>query len=123
MKASDILSGLIYAHLKISHPEGGVEKIAAMEGSPEIVYIFLDFIAPEHYHRKEYYQIHRIPIRSRLDEWVYEHLVDQEQYSRYLDLYRKNKDISLNNIDQHILRKHYYPRALRTLKKKKNFNL
>lgn len=59
MRANDILSDLVYAPLKISHPEEGAQKIAAMEGSPEIVYIFLDFIAPEHCHRKEYYHIER----------------------------------------------------------------
>ena len=123
MKAFDVLSNIVYAPLKISDPTDGEERISAIEGTPEIVYIFLDFIAPQNYHKKKYYHIHRLPVGSRLDEWVYKHLVEQEQFARYLDHYRERKGINSDNIDQYILRRHYYPKALRVLKKKKNFHL
>ena len=123
MKAFDVLSNIVYAPLKISDPTDGEERISAIEGTPEIVYIFLDFIAPQNYHKKKYYHIHRLPVGSRLDEWVYKHLVEQEQFARYLDRYRERKGINSDNIDQYILRKHYYPKAFRVLKKKKNFHL
>lgn len=123
MKANDILSDLVYSSLKISNPKDGAEKILALDGSPEIIYVFLDYVAPENFHKKEYYHIERVPVSSRLDAWVYEHLVDNEQFAKYLDRYRGRKGINSDNIDQYILRKHYHPKALSVLKQRKNFDL
>ncbi len=123
MKANSILSNLICAHLQVANPQDGVKKILTIDGTPEIVYVFLDHIASENFHKKEYYHIEHISIPSRLDTWIYDHLVDSEQFAKYLDRYGGEKGINSENIDQHILRKHYYLKALDILKQKKNFDM
>ena len=53
IQAFDVLSNMVYAPLKMSSPKDGVERISAIEGIPEIIYIVLDFIAPENYHKTD----------------------------------------------------------------------
>lgn len=62
---------------------------------------------------------------TKLDEWIFEHLVDERKYSQYLKKYLplKNK-LKYSNVDEYILKKHYRPRAIKILSKtKKSFNL
>ena len=88
MQSDEILKDLIYSTLCVSNPQEGVKKISAMQGFPEIIYILLDHIAVENFRKKKFYDIERVPVPSRLDEWVYKHLVTNEQFSKYLDRYR-----------------------------------
>ena len=123
VKVDDILSNLIYGPLHTGDPQDATKKILAIEGTPEIIYIFLERIASENYHKKKYYHTHRISIPSRMDAWIFDNLVDNEQFGKYLDRYRGEKGINSENIDQHIFKRHYYTEALSVLKRKKNFNL
>ena len=123
MNIDDMLSNLIYSSLHTTDPQDASKKILAIEGTPEIIYIFLERIAPENFHKKKYYHAYRISIPSRMDAWIFNNLVDNEQFGKYLDRYRGKKGINSENIDQHILRRHYYSKALSVLKQRKNFDL
>lgn len=90
----------------------------------EAVHIEADFPAPSAWRKKDYYHIVRHDIGTRLDEWIFENLVDQSRYAGYLDRYRPAlRKGRIANKDEYILDRHYRPRALKSLSGRKGFNL
>ncbi len=67
-----------------STPEEGIERLRGKESQLEVVHIYLDYINSEAYGKKEYFEISRYNKLTKLDEWIFEHLIDQDKY-------RKNK--------------------------------
>ncbi|MFH1847106.1 MAG: hypothetical protein ABH869_06085 [Candidatus Omnitrophota bacterium] len=79
---------------------------------------------PSIWRKKKYYHITKRERYSRLDEWIFEHLLDNNEYAVYLDRYRpmvRNGKIK-KDIDEYIMDRHYRPEAIKILKQKKHFD-
>lgn len=120
-----LLRNLQFWNGHISTIENGVEKLKGRGKNIEAIHIYLDFPHPNAFRRKEYYNISRVDRLSKLDEWIFENLVDEEEYGKYLDKYLGQKDkLKYDDVDDYILKRHYWPKAIRILSKKvKRFNL
>lgn len=122
-KAHSLLNNLIFWDDSISSIEEGVRKLKGKEKDLEAIHIYLESIHHSTYRKKKYFNVSRVKRFSKLDEWIYEKLVDEKEYRQYLDKYLASKN-NLNDIDKYILQKHYYPKAIDILSKKLNkFNL
>jgi hypothetical protein len=90
-----------------------------------IVYLYLDMPDDRTYRKKDFYDITKVQIPSRLDEWIYSNLVTDEEYGQFLDKYRPLKaKLCYDDIDRYILERHYYRKAKAILRKRyKTFNL
>ena len=62
---------------------------------------------------------------SKLKEWIYENLVDNDEYAGYLDKYLPLREkLDFQDVDEYILAKHYKKKAIKIVSKKvKKFNL
>jgi len=127
-KARQLLQNLTfdYSWMPFYSVEDGVKKLRGKQKNLEAIHIYIDPLSPKTYPpKKKYFNISRVNTLTRLDEWIFEHLLDQEEYRQYLQKYLplENK-LKYNDVDEYILNKHYRPRAIRILsQKKKSFNL
>lgn len=124
-EASELLKNLVYVsgYLKATIREG-VVALKPYTKELEAVHIRIDYPDPSIWRRKKYYHILRQEVCSRLDEWIFEHLVDQNEYAVYLERYRPAKARGeIEDIDEHIMNTHYRPQAIKMLRHKKFFNL
>jgi hypothetical protein len=124
-KAAALLEGLVYGggFLKVNIKDG-MAALRPHAGDLEAVHIRLDYPAPSIWRKKGYYHIRRYEVCSRLDEWIFDNLVDQGEYAAYLEKYRPAKARGeIGDIDGHIMDIHYRPRAIRMLRGKKSFDL
>ena len=89
------------------------------------VHIRIDCPGPSTWRKKKYYHIAKQEICTRLDEWVFEHLVDQKEYALFLDRYRPMVQTGKmkKDTDEYIMDRHYRPKAIKMLRHKKGFNL
>ena len=124
-EAADILKNLVYGaeYLRATIKES-VAALKPYAKDLEVIHIRIDYPDPSTWRKRKYYHIIKTEICSRLDEWIFEHLVDQNEYAAYLDRYcpaRARGEIG--DIDQHIMDTHYRPQAIKVLRSKKYFNL
>jgi hypothetical protein len=112
-----------YGH--ISTVEESVKKLEDRAGDLEAIHIYIDFIHANAFRKKEFYNISKSDRLSKLDEWIFENIVEEKEYRKYLDKYLGLKDsLKYDDVDEYILEKHYRPVAIETLSKKINkFNL
>lgn len=121
----DLLKNLVPAngYLKATI-QGGVAALKPFSADLYAVHIRIDYPNKAIWRKKKYYHITKHEIYSRLDEWIFEHLVDQHQYAAYLDCYRpmvRSAKIK-KDIDEYIMDRHYRPKAIKILRHKKHFN-
>lgn len=124
-EALEILKNLV--------PSGGYlrptikEGVAALEPyvkNLEAIHIKIDYPDPSTWRKKKYWHISKEEVCSQLDEWIFKHLVDQNEYANYLQRYRSAKaQGEIGDIDEYIMDTHYRPKAIRILRKKRFFNL
>lgn len=124
--AADFLKNLV--------PAGGYLKAAINEGIVALrscvkdlsaVHIRIAYPVLSTWRKKKYYHITKQEICSRLDEWIFEHLVKQDEYAAYLDRYRpmiQDRKIK-KDIDEYIMDRHYRPKAIKILRCRKHFDL
>ena len=120
-----LLQNLVYrsGHLKATINEG-VAALKPYAKDLEAIHIRIDYPDPSTWRKKKYWHISREEICSRLDEWIFKHLVEQNEYAAYLERYRPAKARGeIKDIDEHIMNTHYRPQAIKILRRKKFFNL
>jgi len=129
-KAEQILRNLTYDYplIPIHSVEDGVKKLDGKQELLEAIHIYIECFSPELYPpKKEYFNISRVNKLTKLDEWIFEHLIDEKEYRGYLDKYlplRLRYKLKYDDVDEFILNKHYRPKAIKTLSRtKKSFNL
>ena len=89
------------------------------------VHIKIDHSDLSTWRKKKYYNIAKQEICTRLDEWIFEHLVDQKEYAFFLDRYRPMAQTGKmkKDIDEYIMDRHYRPKAIKMLCHEKGFDL
>ncbi len=127
-KARKLLQNLIldYPWLSICSVEDGIKKLQGRQKDLEAIHIYIDNLSPKTYPpKKKYYNISRKKTLTKLDEWIFDHLIKNEEYRRYLNKYLPLKEkLKYNDVDGYILNKHYRPKAIKILSKiRKSFNL
>jgi hypothetical protein len=124
-KVNSLLKNLVFWNGRISSIEEGIRKLKGKEKYLEAIHVYLESIRLDDYKKKEYFNISKVEKLSKLDEWIYDKLVNEEEYRGYLDKYLKLKNkLKFDDIDKYILKKHYYPKAIDMLSKRLiNFNL
>jgi len=126
-KAQELLKNLTFdGRLQIQSVEDGVKKLQSK--NLEAVHIFIDQLtdkAWEKGNRKKYFNVSKIDLLNKLDEWIFKNLADENDYRKYLAKYSPlKKKLKYDNVDEYILDKYYRPQAIKTLKKtKKSFDL
>jgi len=122
---SELFNNLIYhsEYLKATIKEG-VAALKPYAKELEVIHIRIDYPDSSTWRKKKYWHISKEEICSRLDEWVFKHLIDQNEYAAYLERYRPAKAREeIGDIDEHIMNMHYRPQAIKILRGKKSFNL
>ncbi len=122
---AELLKNLVYHHgyLKATIKEG-VAALKHYVKDLEVIHIRIDYPDPSTWRKKKYYHILKGEICSRLDEWIFEHLIVHNEYAAYLERYRPVKARGeIADIDEHIMNTHYRPQAIKMLRRKKSFNL
>ncbi len=123
-KIDELLKNLAFWDERISSLEDGIKKLKGKEDYLEAVHIYLEPINPEDFKNKKYYDISKVERLSMLDEWVHDNLISEKKYSEYLNRYLKLDKLKFENVDEYILKRHYYPEAVKILTGKlKRFNL
>ena len=124
-EVAKLLQNLVYrsGYLK-STIKDGVAALKPYAEQLEVIHIRIDYPDPSTWRKKKYWHISKEEICSRLDEWVFKHLIDQNEYAAYLERYRPAKARGkIGDIDEHIMDTHYRPQAIEMLCHKKFFNL
>lgn len=126
MNSKELLKNLVpkAGYLKVTLKEG-VAALKPFSGNLYAVHIRIDYLSPSTWRKKKYYHIAKQEIYSRLDEWIFKHLIDQNEYAAYLDRYRpivQGGKIK-KDIDEYIMDKHYRPNAIKELSSKEGFDL
>ncbi|MBI2447676.1 MAG: hypothetical protein HYV48_04000, partial [Candidatus Omnitrophica bacterium] len=117
--ATELLKNLVPAggYLKTTI-KGGVAALEPFLDDLYAVHIRIDNPNPSTWRKKKYYHIAKQEIYSRLDEWIFERLIDQTEYAAYLDRYRpmvRSGKIK-KDIDEYIMDRHYRPKAIKILR-------
>jgi len=112
--------------LNIQSVKDGVHKLQGK--NLEVVHIYIDHLADktwERGNRKRYFNVSKLDLLTKLDEWVFKNLVKEDDYSKYINKYLPLKiKLKYTDIDEYILNKHYRPQAVKILSKtKKTFDL
>ena len=124
-EAVEFLKNLVFGkeYLKATIKEG-VAALKPYAKDLEVVHIRFDRPDLSTWRKKKYFHILRQVVCSRLDEWIFEHLVDQNEYAAFLERYRPMKAREeIGDIDEHIMDTHYRPQAIEVLRRKKSFDL
>ena len=124
-EAAKLLQDLVYrsGYLKATIKEG-IAALKPYAKQLEVIHIRIDYPDPSTWRKKEYWHISREEICSRLDERIFKHLVDENEYAAYLKRYRPAQVRGeIKDIDEHIMDTHYRPQAIKILRRKKFFNL
>jgi len=124
-EATKLLENLVYSkgYLKATIKEG-VVVLKPYVKELEAIHIRIDYPDPSTWRKREYWHISKEEICSWLDEWIFKHLVVENEYAAYLERYRPAKARGeFEDIDEHIMNTHYRPRAIKMLRCKKFFNL
>ena len=89
--------------------KAGVTTLNPFSGDLYAVHIRIDYPDPSTWRKKKYYHITKQEICSRLDEWIFKHLVDQNKYAAYLDRYRPMAQSGKikKDIDEYVMDRHY----------------
>lgn len=117
---------LDYPFLSISSIEKGLDKLKEKEDFLEAIHIYIEHLSPKLYPpKKKYFNISKVDKLTKLDQWIYKHLVDDIEYKNYLDKYLPLKDkLKYSDVDEYIMEKHYRPEAIKILSQsKKSFDL
>lgn len=126
-KAKMILENLVIwpQRPSVESVEDGAALFSDRQDHLEATHIWLELLDVSCFRKKEYVHIRKFERMTKLDEWIYEHLIDNKEYGQYLDRYRPQKDrLGYEDIDEYILGRHYRPRAVKILKKqKRNFRM
>ncbi|MDP2922993.1 MAG: hypothetical protein Q8O30_04660 [Candidatus Omnitrophota bacterium] len=125
IEAAEFLKNLVFGkeYLKATIKEG-VAALKPYVKDLEVVHIRIDHPDLSTWRKKKYFHILRQVVCSRLDEWIFEHLVDQNEYAAFLERYRPVKARGeIGDIDEHIMDIHYRPQAIEILRRKKSFDL
>ena len=112
--------------LSISSIEEGIEKLKGKEEFLEAIHIYIENLSPKLYPpKKKYFDISKVDKFTKLDEWIYDHLVDNAEYGEYLNRYLPlKKKLGYNDVDEYIMEKHYRPKAIKALSEtRKSFSL
>ncbi len=120
-----LLQNLVYrsGYLKATIKEG-VAALKPYAKYLEAIHIRIDYPDPSTWRKKKYWHISKKEICSKLDEWIFKHLIDQNEYAAYLDRYRSLQARGkIEDIDEHIMDRHYRPKAIKALQCKKFFNM
>ncbi len=93
----------------------------------EAIHFLIDPLDPSCWRKKKYFHINKEETCSRLDEWIYRNLLNDNaknmEYGKYLDQYRPLlRAGKIKDIDQYIMNKHYRPKAVQVLGQKTSFN-
>jgi hypothetical protein len=117
MKPLEILANMELSKTKVSTVEEGHR---VQQQDFRVVHLCSSLSAPEGYRKKSHFHITKTPSVCRLDQWIYENLVDSAAMSAYLNRYRPGflKAGRIDQIDAYILKKHYEPKAIKILKAK-----
>jgi len=121
----ELLQNLVYSkgYLKATVKEG-VVALKPYVKELEVIHIRIDYSDPSTWRKKKYWHISKEEICSRLDDWVFKHLINHNEYAAYLKRYRPAKARGeIVDIDEHIMNTHYRPKAIEILRRKKFFNL
>lgn len=124
-EAAKLLKNLVYSrgYLKATAKEG-VAALKPYLKELEAIHIRIDYPDLSTWRKKKYWHISRVEICSRLDEWIFKHLVKQDEYAAYLERYYPAKARGeIEDIDEYIMNTHYRPQAVKILRRKKSFNL
>lgn len=124
-EAAEFLKNLVPGkeYLKATIKEG-VAALKPYAKDLEAVHIRIDHPDLSTWRKKKYFHVLRQEVCSRLDEWVFEHLVDQNAYAAFLERYRPIKARGdIRDIDEYIMDTHYRPQAIEILRRKKSFDL
>lgn len=120
---TELLRNLVYrsGFLKATLKEG-VAVLKPYAKELEVVHIRIDRPDSSTWRKKKHYHITKQEICSRLDEWIFDNIVDQNEYAAYLERYRPAKLLGeIGDIDEHIMNLHYRLRAIQVLSRKKSF--
>ncbi|MDP3011851.1 MAG: hypothetical protein Q8N27_03960 [Candidatus Hydromicrobium sp.] len=120
-----LLENLQIYNNHISTVEEGVKKLKGRGNDLEAIHIYVELIKSSNFRKKKYYNISKVDKPSKLDEWIFKNLIEEDDYRKYLNKYLELKSkLNYKDIDEYILEKHYRPRAIEILSKKvKGFNL
>ncbi|MFH0772578.1 MAG: hypothetical protein V1933_08170 [Candidatus Omnitrophota bacterium] len=124
-EVAKLLQNFVYrsGYLKATIREG-VAALKPYAKELEVIHIRIDYPDPSTWRKRKYWHISKEAVCSRLDEWIFKHLVDQNEYGAYLDRYRPARARGeIGDIDKHVMNRHYRPRAIKILRRKKFFNL
>ncbi len=119
------LQNLVYrdGYLKTKIMEG-VVALKPYVKNLEVIHIKVDYPNPSTWRKNKYYHVIKQMICSRLDEWIFKHRLDQNEYVAYLQRYRPLKACGkIEDIDEYIMDTHYRPQAVKILRCKKFFDL
>lgn len=125
LTAQEILKNLFFSNIRITSPEQGARELKDYTQDLEVIHIYIENINPRHFRKKKYFNIRKVEIVSRLDEWVYQNLVTNEEYAQLLNKHRSiQQKLGSDAIDAYILNRYYRPKAIAILRKQhKKFNL
>jgi len=124
-EAAEFLNNLVLGkeYLKATIKEG-VAALKPYAKDLEAVHIRIDHPDLSTWRKKKYFHILRQVVCSRLDEWIFEHLVNQNEYAAFLKRYRPMRARGeIGDIDEYIMDTHYRPQAIEILRRKKSFDL
>ena len=124
-EAIELFKNLVYhsGYLKATIREG-VIALKPYTKELEAIHIRIDYPDPSTWRKKKYCHISKEEICSRLDAWIFKHLVEQDEYTAYLERYSPAKARGeIGDIDEHVMNTHYRPQAIKMLRHKKFFNL
>jgi len=109
----------------IESVEDGIAWLAGRQDDLAAIHIWFELPDASCFRKKEYFHVRKYERMTKLDEWIHQNLIDNEEYGRYLDQYRSQRDrLKFENIDEYIMNRHYRSRAIASLKKRKrNFKM
>lgn len=121
-KIQKLFENLTLNRLNIHTVGQGLKALEGKQKDLQAIHIYIETTAVETFRKKKYFHISKINLPSWLDQWIYKNLVTDAEYKKYLEKYKD--EIKYDEIDEHILEKHYRKKAIATLfKKKKSFDL
>jgi len=120
---NNLFSELTYKHIESASLKEAVRELSKNELI--VAYLYIDFPHESTFRRKEYYNVTKVQLPSKLDDWIYKNMVKDDEYRKYLDAYLPLKEkLGYSDVDGYVLKKHYYRKAITLLRKRyKKFNL
>ena len=120
---NNLFSELTYKHIESTSLKEAVRELSKNELI--VAYLYIDFSHESTFGKKKYYNVSKVQCPSKLDNWIYQNIVEDNEYRKYLDANLPLKEkLGYSDVDEYVLKKHYYRKAITLLRKRyKKFNL